>query len=97
WLVQYGSFVGRAVQGDFGQSYFHRAPALPLVVERLPTTLLLTFFALALAVCMAIPAGILTAVKPYSLLDHLATISVLLGQSMPVFWTGIMLILLFAV
>ena len=97
WLVQYGSFIGRAVQGDFGQSFFHRAPALPLVIERLPTTLLLTFFALALAVCMAIPAGILTAVKPYSLLDHLATISVLLGQSMPVFWTGIMLILLFAV
>lgn len=96
-LVQYGAFIGRAVQGDFGQSFFHRAPALPLVVERLPTTLLLTFFALGLAVCIAIPAGILTAVKRYSLWDHLATVSVLLGQSMPVFWTGIMLILLFAV
>ncbi len=96
-LVQYGSFIGRAAQGDFGQSFLHRSPALPLVIERLPTTLLLTFFALALAVCLAIPAGILTAVKPYSLFDHLATISVLLGQSMPVFWTGIMLILLFAV
>ena len=97
WLVQYGAFIGRAVQGDFGQSFFHRAPALPLVVERLPTTLLLTFFALALAVCIAIPAGILTAVKRYSLFDYLATIGALLGQSMPVFWTGIMLILLFAV
>ena len=96
-LVQYGSFIQRAVQGDFGQSFFHRAPALPLVIERLPTTLLLTFFALALAVCIAIPAGILTAVKRYSLFDHLATISVLLGQSMPVFVTGILLILLFAV
>jgi len=96
-FVQYGSFIGRAAQGDFGQSFFHRAPALPLVIERLPTTLLLTFFALTLAVCIAIPAGILTAVKRYSLFDHLATISVLLGQSMPVFLTGIMLILLFAV
>jgi len=96
-LVQYGSFIRRAAQGDFGQSFFHRAPALPLVIERLPTTLLLTFFALALAVCIAIPAGILTAVKRYSLFDHLATISVLLGQSMPVFVTGILLILLFAV
>ena len=96
-LVQYGSFIGRAVQGDFGQSFFHRAPALPLVIERMPTTLLLTFFALALAVCIAIPAGILTAVKRYSFVDHLATLLVLLGQSMPVFWTGIMLILLFAV
>ena len=63
----------------------------------MPTTLLLTFFALALAVCIAIPAGILTAVKRYSLVDHLATLLVLLGQSMPVFWTGIMLMLLFAV
>jgi len=96
-LVQYGSFVARAVRGDFGQSFFHRSPALPLVLERMPTTLLLTLLALTLAVCIAIPAGILTAVKRYSLVDHLATLSVLLGQSMPVFWTGIMLMLLFAV
>lgn len=96
-IVQYGSFILRAVQGDFGKSFFHRSPALPLVVERMPTTLLLTFFALGLAVVIAIPAGILTAVKRNSVFDHLATVSVLLGQSMPVFWTGIMLMLLFAV
>jgi peptide/nickel transport system permease protein len=96
-LVQYGAFIGRAVRGDFGQSFFHRSPALPLVLERMPTTLLLTFLALALAVAIAIPAGILTAVKRYSWIDHLATVTVLLGQSMPVFWTGIMLMLLFAV
>ncbi|HXH10467.1 MAG TPA: ABC transporter permease [Alphaproteobacteria bacterium] len=96
-IVQYGSFIGRVMQGDFGQSFFHRTPALPLVLERMPTTLLLTFFALSLAVATAIPAGILTAVKRYSWIDHLATITVLLGQSMPVFWTGIMLMLLFAV
>jgi ABC-type dipeptide/oligopeptide/nickel transport system permease component len=96
-FVQYGSFMGRAVQGDFGQSLYHRSPALPLVLERMPTTLLLTLFALLLAVVIAIPAGILTAVKRYSMYDHLATVAVLLGQSMPVFWTGIMLILLFAV
>jgi peptide/nickel transport system permease protein len=96
-LVQYGSFVARAVRGDFGQSFFHRSPALPLVLERMPTTLLLTFLALGLAVVIAIPAGIVTAVKRYSWIDHVATVAVLLGQSMPVFWTGIMLILLFAV
>jgi ABC-type dipeptide/oligopeptide/nickel transport system permease component len=96
-LVQYGSFLVRAVQGDFGQSFFHRSPALPLVLERMPTTLLLTFCALALGVGLAIPAGIITAVKRYSWIDHLATLTVLLGQSMPVFWTGIMLMLLFAV
>jgi ABC-type dipeptide/oligopeptide/nickel transport system permease component len=96
-LVQYGSFMMRAVQGDFGQSFYHRSPALPLVVERMPTTLLLTLLALLLAVSIAIPAGIFTAIKRYSIYDHLATVAVLLGQSMPVFWTGIMLILLFAV
>jgi ABC-type dipeptide/oligopeptide/nickel transport system permease component len=96
-LVQYGSFMVRAMQGDFGQSLYHRSPALPLVLERMPTTLLLTLFALLLAVGVAIPAGIFTAVKRYSVYDHLATVAVLLGQSMPVFWTGIMLILLFAV
>jgi ABC-type dipeptide/oligopeptide/nickel transport system permease component len=85
------------VRGDFGQSFFHRSPALPLVLERMPTTLLLTFLALGLAVVIAIPAGIVTAVKRYSWIDHVATVVVLLGQSMPVFWTGIMLILLFAV
>ena len=97
WLVQYGSFIARAVRGDFGQSFFHRSPALPLVFERMPTTLLLTFCALGLAVAIAIPAGIFTAVKRHSWFDHLATVAVLLGQSMPVFWTGIMLMLLFAV
>jgi ABC-type dipeptide/oligopeptide/nickel transport system permease component len=96
-FVQYGAFVGRVVHGDFGQSFFHRSPALPLVLERMPTTLLLTFLALGLAVAIAIPAGIVTAVKRHSWIDHLATVTVLLGQSMPVFWTGIMLMLLFAV
>jgi peptide/nickel transport system permease protein len=96
-LMQYGSFMVRAVQGDFGQSFYHRSPALALVFERMPTTLLLTLFALLLAVIIAIPAGIFTAVRRYSVFDHLATVAVLLGQSMPVFWTGIMLILLFAV
>jgi peptide/nickel transport system permease protein len=96
-LVQYGSFMVRAMQGDFGQSLYHRSPALALVVERMPTTLLLTLSALLLAVVIAVPAGIFTAVKRYSVYDHVATMAVLLGQSMPVFWTGIMLILLFSV
>lgn len=96
-LVQYAAFIGRALWGDFGQSFFHHAPALPLVWERLPTTRLLTVCAMLLAVGVASPAGIVTAVWRSSRLDHLATVIVLLGQSMPVFWTGIMLILLWAV
>jgi peptide/nickel transport system permease protein len=95
--VQFVRFVSRSFRGDFGQSFFHRAPALPLVLERLPTTLLLTLLSLALAVAVAIPVGIYGAVRRNSAIDHVSTVVVFLGQSMPVFWTGIMLILLFAV
>jgi len=95
--VQFARFVSRSFRGDFGQSFFHRAPALPLVLERLPTTLLLTLLSLALAVAVAIPVGIYGAVRRNSAIDHVSTVVVFLGQSMPVFWTGIMLILLFAV
>ena len=95
--TQFGRFVANAVRGDFGQSFFHRAPALGLVLERMSTTITLTVLALGLAVAVSLPVGIVSATRPNSLLDHAATIVVFLGQSMPVFWTGIMLILLFAV
>ena len=95
--VQFARFIGNIVRGDFGQSFFHRAPALPLVLERMPVTLLLTVLAMGLSLSIAVPVGILSAVRRNSLFDHGATFVVFLGTSMPVFWTGIMLILLFAV
>ncbi len=95
--VQFARFLGNTVRGDFGQSFFHREPALPLVLARMPTTLLLTVLAMGLAVGVSLPVGIYGAVRRDSLLDHGATLAVFLGQSMPVFWTGIMLILLFGV
>jgi peptide/nickel transport system permease protein len=95
--VQFMRFVTRSFRGDFGQSFFHRAPALPLVLERMPTTLLLTALSLGLAIVLAIPVGIYGAVRRNSPIDNISTVIVFLGQSMPVFWTGIMLILLFAV
>jgi peptide/nickel transport system permease protein len=95
--VQFVRFVGNIVRGDFGQSFFHREPALPLVLARMPTTLLLTLLAMGLSLAIAIPVGILSAVRRNSAFDHGATFVVFLGTSMPVFWTGIMLILLFAV
>jgi peptide/nickel transport system permease protein len=95
--VQFGRFVANVVRGDFGRSFYHRAPAWDLVVERMPTTLTLTLLALAVAVTVSIPAGIYSAIRRDSLVDHLVTVVVFLGQSMPVFWTGIMLMLLFAV
>jgi peptide/nickel transport system permease protein len=95
--VQFVRFLVNTARGDFGNSFFHRAPALPLVLERMPTTLLLTVLALGLSLAIALPVGILSAVRRNSLFDHGATFVVFLGTSMPVFWTGIMLIILFAV
>jgi peptide/nickel transport system permease protein len=95
--VQFVRFVTSAAQGDFGRSFFHREPAFKLVMERMPTTLALTSLAVLLAIAVAIPVGVFSAVRRNTLLDHLATVIVFLGQSMPVFWIGIMLMLLFAV
>jgi ABC-type dipeptide/oligopeptide/nickel transport system permease component len=95
--VQFARFVGNIARGDFGQSFFHREPALPLVLARLPTTVLLTLLAMTVSLAIALPIGIVSAIRRNSVFDHTATLVVFLGTSMPVFWTGIMLILLFAV
>jgi peptide/nickel transport system permease protein len=95
--VQFGRFVGRALTGNFGNSFFHRAPAFGLVMERMPTTLMLTVLSMGLALVVALPVGVYSAVKRGQAVDQVATGTVFLGQSMPVFWTGIMLILLFSV
>ena len=95
--VQFVRFVKNAARGDFGNSFFHREPAFGLVVERMPTTLGLTCLAVAMALAVALPVGIYSAVRRNTLGDHAATAVVFLGQSMPVFWIGIMLMLLFSV
>jgi len=95
--IQFARFVGNAAVGNFGRSFFHRAPAFGLVLERMPTTLTLTLLSMALALVVALPVGIYGAVWRGRAVDQVATGTVFLGQSMPVFWTGIMLILLFSV
>ena len=95
--LQFVRFVRHAAAGDFGNSFFHRSPAFPLVTERMPTTLMLTTLSMALALAVALPVGIVSAVRRGRAVDQVATGTVFLGQSMPVFWTGIMLILLFSV
>jgi len=97
WIVQYTRFLRGALRGDFGESLRHGEPAMTLVLERLPATFQLAGASLLLALCLAIPAGILSAVKRNSAVDYLATIVALTGQAMPTFWLGIMLILVFSV
>lgn len=94
--VQYLDFLSKAVRGDFGRSIRYDQPALDLVLDRLPATLELTAAALALALLVAVPMGILAAVKRGSVFDQASLILSLLGQAFPVFWLGIVLIIVFA-
>jgi peptide/nickel transport system permease protein len=95
--VQYWKFASRAVQGDFGKSWYADTPAFPLVMERMPPTIYLTFAGLGVALLLALPLGILAALKRHTFVDNLCTLLAVAGQAMPIFWLGIMLIILFAV
>jgi ABC-type dipeptide/oligopeptide/nickel transport system permease component len=97
FLVQYGRFLSGAFRGDFGLSVRHGEPAFALVVERMPATFELSGAALLVALGLAVPAGIVSAVRRNTPVDYLSTVAALLGQSMPTFWLGIMLILIFSV
>jgi len=95
--VQYGRFMAGALRGDFGESLRYRRDAFGLVLERLPATLLLAGSAMTLALVVAIPLGVVTAVRRDSLIDHAGTLATVLGQATPGFWLGLMMIYLFAV
>src|SRR5499425_1330196 len=96
-IVQYGLFLGSVARGDFGQSFQYRAPALRVVLERLPATVQLTLAAMLITVAAGVSLGIFTAVRRGTRYDVAGTIVAVLGQSLPNFWLGIMLILLFGV
>jgi ABC-type dipeptide/oligopeptide/nickel transport system permease component len=95
--VQYLRFLTGALQGDFGDSLRHGEPAMGLVLERLPATFELAGAGLVIALCLAIPTGIVSAVRRNTPVDYVSTVVALLGQAMPTFWLGIMLILVFSV
>lgn len=90
-------FLGNALQGDFGLSYYHRQPVADVIASRLPATIELSLAALIFALCVSIPLGVLAAVRKNSILDRIATVTSLFGVSMPGFWFGILLILFFSV
>ena len=95
--VQYARFLGAAVRGDFGESLRYRRDALGLVLERLPATLLLAGAALSVTLLVAVPLGVLSAVRRDTAFDHVSTVITVLGQATPGFWLGLMLIYVFAV
>jgi peptide/nickel transport system permease protein len=96
-LAQYVDFVAGAVQGDFGLSLRHRQPALEVVLEAVPNTLRLGGFALLLSIIVALPLGILAALKRSTWIDSLMMVLALIGQSVPTFLMGLLLILLLGV
>jgi len=95
--VQYGRFMSGAVRGDFGESLRYKQDALGLVLERLPATLRLGGVALLLTFCLAIPVGVVSAMKRGSAWDYFGMGGAVLGQAIPGFWLGLMLIYLFSV
>ena len=95
-IVQLASYVGRVATGDLGDSYFFNQSVTSLILQRLWPTVLLVGTALAFAVAAGTMVGVATARRPESPISHGATVLALVGFSMPVFWTGIMLVILFA-
>jgi len=95
--VQYGLFVQSVFRGDFGQSFQYRAPALQVVTERLMATVQLALAAMLITVGVGVTLGIVAAVRRGTGYDYASTVLAVLGQSLPNFWLGIMLILLFGV
>lgn len=97
WYVQYLQFVGNLLRGDLGISYRSKLPVTQEVVSRLPATAELAAAALVFAVTLGLSMGIISAVKRNTIVDRIAILIAMLGSSMPVFWSGLLLIVLFAV
>jgi peptide/nickel transport system permease protein len=95
--IQYGRWLRNAYAGHFGKSYQHGITTSDLMRARIPNTLLLSGTALVLAVVLAVPLGTISALYRYSWLDYLATVVAFAGVSIPVFWLGILMIIVFSV
>jgi peptide/nickel transport system permease protein len=95
--VQYWSWLKNFVRGDWGYSFTTKRPVLSEIWDRLPNTLYLTGISLIVALIIAIPAGIISATRQYSVFDHITTTLAYIGRSMPVFYSGLLLIIVFSI
>ncbi len=94
---RYFKFLSNASKGNFGRSFFHRRPVMEVILERLPATIELTLCAMVMAMVISIPLGVLSAVKKGTLYDKTSVVTAMTGVSMPGFWFGIILIIIFAI
>jgi peptide/nickel transport system permease protein len=96
-LEQYATFLGRAATGDLGRSFVFNVPAIQLILTKLPATLELAFAAMVMAVGIGIPLGLVAGLKPHSFLGRSIMAGSILGFSLPTFWVGLVLIMVFSV
>jgi peptide/nickel transport system permease protein len=97
WPLRYVKWVTSLAQGNFGFSFMSHSPVIDLLKQRLPNTLAVVGVAYIIGVVLAIPIGMISAVRRYSLFDHLATTFAFVGFSVPTFFTGILLIIVFSI
>lgn len=97
FFTQYLRFAGRAVQGDLGMSYFFKEPALQVILKKLPATLELVFGATIIIICLSVPLGVFSAIRPQHWFSRLVMGSSILGISIPVFLTAILLVYVFSI
>jgi len=95
--VQYWAWLKNFVRGDWGYSFATKRPVLQEIWDRLPNTIYLTGFSLILALLIAIPVGIISATRQYSMFDHITTTLTYIGRSMPVYYSGLLLIIIFSI
>jgi len=96
-IVQYGAWAAKAVQGNFGESYYLKQPVAGILLERLPVTMTLGALALSFALVLSIPLGVLAAIRPNSLIDRFALTLAVVGQALPSFFFALILILFLGV
>ena len=94
---QYVIYMKSIMKGDFGRSYSYNKPVVDLILERVPNTLIITLTSLFIALILGMIVGIVSAVHQYSILDYIFMVLALIGVSMPIFWMGLMLVLVFSV
>ncbi|WP_024954500.1 ABC transporter permease [Sulfurospirillum arcachonense] len=97
FIVQYQKFLSNVAEGNLGNSFIYGQPALDIVFERLPATMELAVIAMIVSILLGIPLGIISSIKPNSILSRIIMFFSLAGISVPVFWTGMILVLIFSV
>ncbi len=95
-LIQYRNYMVKALHGDFGVSYKNQVPVMQQILERFPNTLLIACGAILVSLILGIPIGIISAKRQYSFIDNAAMVGALIGVSMPGFWMGLLLVIVFS-